>query len=226
MIDLHTHSILSDGELLPSELIRRAESVGYKAIAITDHADISNLDWIIPRVIKACLFCNNFNQIRAIPGIELTHIPPEAIPEMVNKARELGAVVIIVHGETLAEPVAPGTNRAALESDIDILAHPGLLAEKDAELAAGRNILLEISTRRGHSLANGHVVKMAQRFGVKLVINTDAHSPQDLVSLDNAIKILQGSGIARIHIDKIIKNAEQMFEKAIKKFMKGSKDEN
>ncbi|MEK7309147.1 MAG: PHP domain-containing protein, partial [Nitrospirota bacterium] len=31
MIDLHTHSLLSDGVLLPSELIRRAYVIGYKA---------------------------------------------------------------------------------------------------------------------------------------------------------------------------------------------------
>ncbi len=42
MIDLHTHSFFSDGELIPSELIRRAEAIGYKAIAITDHVDSSN----------------------------------------------------------------------------------------------------------------------------------------------------------------------------------------
>ena len=44
MIDLHTHSILSDGELLPSELARRAQVEGYRIIGISDHADPSNLD--------------------------------------------------------------------------------------------------------------------------------------------------------------------------------------
>ena len=43
MYDLHTHSLLSDGELLPSELARRYEEKGYKAIAITDHVDFSNI---------------------------------------------------------------------------------------------------------------------------------------------------------------------------------------
>jgi predicted metal-dependent phosphoesterase TrpH len=34
MIDLHTHSFLSDGELLPSELVRRAKVKGYRIIGI------------------------------------------------------------------------------------------------------------------------------------------------------------------------------------------------
>ena len=54
MIDLHTHSIFSDGELIPSELVRRARIKGYRAIAITDHGDASNLDFIIPRVAGIC----------------------------------------------------------------------------------------------------------------------------------------------------------------------------
>jgi Histidinol phosphatase and related hydrolases of the PHP family len=41
MIDLHTHSIFSDGELIPAELTRRAAVAGYRAMAITDHGDFS-----------------------------------------------------------------------------------------------------------------------------------------------------------------------------------------
>lgn len=224
MIDLHTHSIFSDGELIPAELVRRAESVPYSAMAITDHADISNLDLIIPRMIHFCQWCKNFFQITVLPGIELTHIPPKAISDTVQKARNLGAAVIIVHGETLAEPVAPGTNLAALESDIDILAHPGLLSEKEAKIAASRGILLELTTRKGHSLTNGHVVKMAKKFEASLLINTDAHSPEDLVSIEKAHQIAQGAGLDARDMDELYKNAKQVVEKGYKRFMKGTKE--
>ena len=43
-IDLHVHSFFSDGVLLPSEILRRAATLGYGAVSITDHADASNLD--------------------------------------------------------------------------------------------------------------------------------------------------------------------------------------
>ena len=42
-IDLHMHSLFSDGELLPSEIARRAYVLGHEAIAITDHVDYSNI---------------------------------------------------------------------------------------------------------------------------------------------------------------------------------------
>ncbi|MFY9194440.1 MAG: PHP domain-containing protein, partial [Methanoculleus sp.] len=50
MYDLHTHTILSDGELLPTELIRRAAVLGYSTIAITDHADASNLAGLVEAI--------------------------------------------------------------------------------------------------------------------------------------------------------------------------------
>ncbi len=46
---------------------------------------------------------------------------------MVRLSKELGAEIVVVHGETSVEPVAPGTNNASVElSDVDILAHPVL----------------------------------------------------------------------------------------------------
>ena len=51
-----------------------------------------------------------------------------------------------MHGETICEPVAPGTNRAAIEAGVDILAHPGLITEEEARLAASKGVLLEVSS--------------------------------------------------------------------------------
>ena len=196
MIDLHTHSIFSDGELVPAELVRRAEFVGIKAIGITDHGDSSNIDFIVPRIARMAKELNDvLGNIKIIPGIEITHIPPRLIAYNANRARRLGAKIIIVHGETIVEPVAPGTNNAALSADIDILAHPGLITEDEALKAKENNILLEISARKGHSLTNGHVARIAQRTGAQLVINTDAHGPGDLIDAEMAKKIVQGAGL-------------------------------
>ena len=107
MIDLHTHSLFSDGELTPAELARRFEVAGYRTLAITDHGDQSNIDLIIPRLVAFCEEVNRLEGIRLIPGIELTHIRPEAISALVSRSRKLGARLVVVHGETIVEPVAP-----------------------------------------------------------------------------------------------------------------------
>jgi len=40
-IDLHTHTIYSDGGLTPNQLVVKAKEVGLKAIALTDHDNIA-----------------------------------------------------------------------------------------------------------------------------------------------------------------------------------------
>ena len=208
MIDLHTHSIFSDGVLVPSELVRRAEVLRIKAIAITDHADASNFDFIIPRVVAVTEALNDIKHIKTIPGIELTHIPPSQIGPLAEQARSLGARVIVAHGETIVEPVMLGTNRAALRADIDILAHPGLISDEEAEIAADKGIFLEITARKGHSLTNGHVAKLAKKHGAELVLNTDAHEPSDLITEEQARQIVIGAGLNEDDFDRMQKNAE------------------
>jgi len=53
---------------------------------------------------------------------------PKLFPKLARKAKKLGAQIIVVHGETLVEPVIKGTNWSAVNCpDVDVLAHPGLI---------------------------------------------------------------------------------------------------
>ncbi|HVP37330.1 MAG TPA: histidinol phosphate phosphatase domain-containing protein [Terriglobales bacterium] len=213
MIDLHTHSVLSDGELLPAELARRAFVAGYKAVAITDHVDSGNLALVLAQLIKVSKDLNKYTRITVLPGVEITHVSPQQIPELAELARKLGAKIIVVHGESPVEPVIPGTNLAGLESDIDILAHPGLITEKEVRLAKKRGIYLELSARRGHSLTNGHVAKLARKVGVKLVLNSDTHSPSDLFSRDILRKVGLGAGLSEKEFKSVLQNSSELLRK-------------
>jgi putative hydrolase len=212
MIDLHTHTIFSDGELIPSELARRAEVRGLTAIGITDHGDLSNLDFIIPRIVSVAAQLNSVLSIRVIPGIEITHVPPSFIPDAVQTARSLGACIVIVHGETIAEPVAPGTNAAAIAAGADVLAHPGLITEEDVMAAYSRQVLLEITARKGHSLTNGHVARLARKYGAGLVINTDSHGPCDLIDGKTAESVVRGAGLDKDAFTELQRNAANLIQ--------------
>ncbi len=215
MIDLHTHSLFSDGELVPSELIRRAEIAGYKAIAITDHGDSSNLDLIIPNIVKVCMEVSNEWDIRAIPGVELTHVPPRMIADLTDRARKLGAGIVVMHGETIVEPVCKGTNLAAIKANVDILAHPGLLSMEEAQLARDKGVCIEISGRKGHSLTNGHIVALSREVDLKLVVNSDAHAPGDLMPLDFARRVALGAGMTEDEFERARKNAGELVAKVV-----------
>ncbi len=192
---------------MPSELARRALVLEYEAIGITDHCDWSNIDFVVPRIVKASESLNRHWKIKVIPGVELTHVPLEEIEPLVKYAREHGAKIVIMHGETLSEPVIKGTNRRAIECGVDILAHPGNITEEDAILACERKVFLEITTRKNHSATNKHVAQMARRTGAKLLLNTDAHVPEDLVTEEIARKILSKAGLSLPEADEIFRNS-------------------
>ena len=187
-IEFHTHTILSDGALLPSELIRRAYVADHEAIAITDHVDFSNVDSVIRATKRAA---EGSSGIEVLVGAEITHVVPEKIPKLVGKAKALGAQIVIVHGETIAEPVAPGTNKAAAAiSDVNIIAHPGLVSQEDVELANQNGIYLELTARCGHNVTNGHVAKIAPN----ILVNTDCHGTE-LITTVEAEQIARGAGL-------------------------------
>jgi histidinol phosphatase-like PHP family hydrolase len=204
MYDLHTHSLLSDGELLPSELLRRMQVLGYSTVAITDHGDRSNIS-IILRALEQLRPTADEIGIEFFTGIELTHIPPKEIGFLAKLSKKEGADLVIVHGETPVEPVARGTNHAACESTyVDILAHPGLITKDDATLAEQNKIALEITSRGGHNRTNGHVVRIAQNTGCMMLINSDAHHPGDLMSTEERRIVGLGAGIGTDELETIL----------------------
>jgi len=206
-VDLHSHTFLSDGALLPSELVQRASVRGCRGLAITDHVDSSNLEFVISRILQFVDELGEAWQMDVVPGVELTHVPPRHIAPLAEQARALGARWIVVHGETLVEPVAPGTNRAAMEAPVDLLAHPGLIRKEEASRAAQMGVYLEITTRKGHSLANGWVVQRAREAGALLLLNTDAHGAGDILDTHQMETIALGAGLTPEEVERIWDNA-------------------
>lgn len=205
LYDFHTHTILSDGVLSPVELVRRAKVQGYGAIGLTDHVAAGYLARLVAETRADCALVGAPWRIEAFAGVELTHVPAEAIAGVARKAKEQGAALVVVHGETIVEPVERGTNLAAVRCPhVDVLAHPGLLTLEEARLAAANGVFLEISARKGHSLTNGHVVKMARLASARLVLNSDAHSEDDLLTPELAQNIALGAGLELDEIQQVL----------------------
>ena len=201
--DFHTHSTLSDGELTPTELIRRAHVAGYAALAVSDHAGVGSLSRLGEELRRDCALASEHWEITALPGVELTHVPPVGIQLAAREARSAGLIVISVHGETVTEPVAEGTNRAAIASgNVDLLAHPGLITLADATLAAANEVFLELSAKPGHSMANGHVARMAKLAGARLLVNSDNHA-LDFLTAERIRQVILGSGLTEEDVYEI-----------------------
>ncbi len=219
LYDFHSHTFFSDGELLPTELVRRAIVKGYTAMAITDHASMSNISELVEKVTRDAALIKEHWNFTVLPGVELTHCPPASIAKLAAKAKAEGAKIVVIHGETPVEPVPPGTNRASVECpDVDVLGHPGpFLTEKEAQLARENGVHLEITSRRGHCLGNGLVAQLARATGAKLLINSDTHAPGDLHTEEFARAVGFGAGLTGSEIcTAMVENPEQLLVFALK----------
>jgi len=216
MYNLHAHTFLSDGLLLPSEVAVRYQDKGYKVIAITDHADYSNIKQVAKAIVGFCKRWPKNSGIKVLPGIELTHLPPEQFKPLASLARKEGIKIIIAHGETPVEPVVRNTNHFAILADIDILAHPGLISDADTELAKKRGVFLEITSRRGHKETNTHVINQARKFGAKLILNNDSHTPEDIITVEQLTKVGLDCGLTPVEIDTIYRNVKEFLSRKAK----------
>jgi histidinol phosphatase-like PHP family hydrolase len=235
--DFHTHTVFSDGGMIPAGLMQRAIVRGCLGLAITDHVDSSNLEWAFENLLK---FVNELGQewhpgivpggdtttaplntlgadaqdknwyLPLIPGVELTSVPPRKIATLAEKARSLGAKWIVVHGETIMEPVAPGTNRAAIEAKVDLLSHPGLITPEDAARAAELGVFLEITTHNRHGMANGWVAQRAREADTGLLLNTDCHISAEILDAKQRRAIAMGAGLTAEEVDQIWQNGRRI----------------
>ena len=238
--DFHTHTVFSDGGMIPAGLMQRALVRGCLGLAITDHVDSSNLEWAFENLLKfveelgqewqpgivpggdgttAPLNALDSNALAKnwhlplIPGVELTSVPPRKIAALAQKARSLGAKWIAVHGETIMEPVAPGTNRAAIEARADLLSHPGLITPQDAARAAELGVYLEITTHKGHGMANGWVAQRARESGARLLLNTDCHISAEILNAKQRRAIALGAGLTAEEVDQIWQNGREIIDR-------------
>lgn len=216
MIDFHTHTLLSDGVLCVAEHVRRAIVNGYTVVGITDHVDFSNIDFVYESLFKFYTAMKDAElAIKFIPGIEITHVTPKKIDKIVAKARALKIPLIIVHGESPVEPVEKGTNRAAIDACVDILAHPGLINADDVKLAVCNGVNLEISCRHGHSFSNGYVTCLAREHNAGLVVNSDGHASSDFLKPEFKKTIMLGAGLKNDELDNVEKNIVNLYNKIL-----------
>jgi putative hydrolase len=213
--DFHSHTFHSDGCLSTVELIRRAQVNGYRCIAVTDHVGLGNCEDVLRQVVRDCALCEEHWGILAIPGVEITHVPAAAISTVARAARRAGARVVLVHGETLVEPVEPGTNLAAVSCpDVDVLAHPGRLSAEEARLAAAHGVFVEISARGGHGLGNGNTVLVGRAAGARLIVDSDSHEPGDLLTADFQRSVALGAGVREDELDEVLRaNPERLLRR-------------
>lgn len=216
MIDFHIHisasPSLPPAGLLAGEALRFAALNGYRAVGLilrSGELTIPPLARLAGDIRRLSLHAN----IEAVLGVELVQIPPALLPLAVENARAAGAGLVLAHGETLLESVEEGTNFAAIEAGVDILAHPGLIDEQAAARAAERGVALELSCAPRHAFANAHIIGMAERFGCALVPGSSATGPRDILPPSLRKRLYQGAGLTRAGELKMRQASQNILQK-------------
>lgn len=214
MYDFHIH--VGDGYLLPAEAMRLARLNGYKAVGLLVRADGATLALLLPWLLQFSRHYSLYSGVEAFAGVELVHIPPALMPEAVAEARSLGAALVVAHGETMDGTAECGTNHAAIDAGVDILAHPGLLTHEDAAFAAERGVLLELTTAPVHCLANAHVAAMAKEYGCGMVFGGNVKQIFDFASQELRNNALKGACLTQDDFSVLKACQEELLQRLMK----------
>jgi DNA polymerase (family 10) len=192
--DLHVHTNWSDGAHDLDAVVHAAKRKGYQYIAITDHSKglgiARGLDEKRLRAQMALIDDANraLQDFQILKGIEVD-IRGDGILDLPDSIlSELDIVLASVHSgfRQSREQITARLLSAVRNPLVGIIAHPTgrLLGERDpydADMeavlreAAARGVAMEINAHPDRLDLSDYHVRMAKRYGVPLVISTDAH---------------------------------------------------
>ncbi len=217
--DLHVHTEWSDGYDSIEAMALAAKARGYQYIAITDHsrgrgiARGLNGEHLRNQMAEIRELNDRMNGIHILSGVEVDIRADGTLDLPDDLLAEFDIVIAAVHS-AMRQDEEKMTQRilsAIKNPHVDVLAHPTcrLLGEREPVMvdleavfraAAENNTALEINTMPNRlDLKDIHALR-AKDLGVKLIINTDAHSTAHLDLIRFGIGVAQRGWCEARHI--------------------------
>lgn len=192
--EVHMHTVETDGRNTIDEMAEAAKLRGYQYIAITDHSKNLAMAFGLDdnRALEHMARINEANEriegITIMTGIEVDILADGSLDLSDSVLEQLDVVVASVHSHFNQEP-AEMTDRllkAISNPNVSILGHPTgrLLLRRDAypfdleailKLARENKVAMEHNAYPDRLDLNDVNLRAAREYGVKIVINTDAH---------------------------------------------------
>jgi len=197
--DLHVHSTWSDGIGSIEEIASRARSLGYEYIAITDHSQSVGIagglsDKRLLEKIEAIYRMNErLDGFRILAGTEVDIRADGSLDYTDEILERCDIVVAAIHmAQGQREREINSRLVAAMENEhVDIIAHPtGRIIGRREPYHVDMDLILETAARTGTIMEinayperldlSDEWARRAKEIGVKMAIDTDAHSPEQL----------------------------------------------
>ena len=198
--ELHSHSTWSDGTLTIRQMAEAALRRGLKVLAITDHsgslgvAGGLSLDELTAQRLEIdAVQAELGDTIRLLQGAEVEIRADGALDFPDEALAKLDIVIAALHS-SLRQPRAQVTERllkAMRNPHVDVIAHPsgrlipnreGADLDMEAVLATAveTGVALEINAHPSRLDLDDVYARRAWQMGIRLCINTDAHSASDM----------------------------------------------
>jgi DNA polymerase (family 10) len=198
--ELHSHTTWSDGKLSVRDLALAARERGLNVLAISDHThSLGVVRGMTPENMRqqrqeiAQVQSELGDTIRLLQGVEVEILADGELDYPDDVLAEMDIVTASLHS-SLRQPREKITERllrAVRNPHIDIIGHPtgrllpnreGADLDMDAILkaAAESGVALEINAHPARLDLEDIYVRRAISMGIRLAINTDAHSQDDL----------------------------------------------
>ena len=200
--DLHMHTTASDGRADAEAMARAARAAGREYIAITDHSQslvmANGLDEhrALAHAAQVRSLNGRIEGLTVLAGIECDIRPDGSMDLADDCLAQLDIVIASVHSafSQEASQMTERLLRAIANAHVDVLAHPTgrLILKRDGyrfdvervfAAAAAAGVAIEINSQVDRLDLDDTHARLAQSRGVKLVVDSDAHSPAALANL-------------------------------------------
>ncbi len=197
--DLHAHTHATDGRASLQEMVEAARSLGYSYLAITEHSQAVtvakglNRKRLEKQIEEIDKLTDEYGGFRILKGIEVDILKDGSLDLPDEVLKKLDFTICSVHSyfNLSADKQTERILRAMDNPCFNILGHPSgrLINEREAyslnmekimEEAKERGIILELNAHPDRLDLNDHDCRMAKDMGIKIAINTDAHSTDGL----------------------------------------------
>ncbi|MCX5703903.1 MAG: PHP domain-containing protein, partial [Candidatus Omnitrophica bacterium] len=214
--ELHAHSLWSDGANTIEEMAKRAKSLGFSYIAITDHSQSLRIarGLTIADLKKKKIEIDKLNKklknFRVLYGTEVDIGPDGQIDYKDEVLKEFDLVVGAIHSgfKQSKEQLSRRITKACLNKYVHIIAHPTgrLWGEREAyqidldgilKVASDTNTSLEINAFPQRLDLNDLNAYRAKEMGVRLAIGTDAHTADQLGSMRFGISVARRAWLTK-----------------------------
>lgn len=208
--DIHMHTTWSDGAQTLEEMVNQARNYGYEYIAITDHsknlrvANGLDEDRLRSQREEIAKLNEKYSDIHIFSGVEMDILTDGSLDFSNDFLREMDYVIAAIHSSfnQSEEQIMKRLYNALENPYVSLIAHPtGRLIgrregykvnlEKLIERATETDTALEINANPNRLDISAEWARVSQEAGVKIAINTDAHSYKMLEHMK------YGVGVAR-----------------------------